>query len=180
MKNIQPSEQAMSNLYGFLGRVLPKYIDGLNEIKQEVDENINKLSSHTISVEDDQIPFTMSLKEAARRLGISEPTLKRRISEKKIKAYKDGGQWKIKREWIAEYQNELLRNAGFEEEEVPHGISFDRLKAVREIRIISEFLEDDTDEKGQSVYPSITIKCKDIFAFMEKENEYVVIFPTKS
>lgn len=57
-------------------------------------------------------PHIMSLKQAALYLGISEPTLKRRIQSKQIKAYKDGGYWKIKREWAEEYQNNLLKQIG--------------------------------------------------------------------
>lgn len=58
------------------------------------------------------IPHIMSLKQASLQLGISEPTLKRRIYAKQIKAYKDGGYWKIKREWLEEYQNELIQRIG--------------------------------------------------------------------
>lgn len=53
-------------------------------------------------------PHIMNLKQAALYLGVSEPTLKRRIHSKLIKAYKDGGYWKIKKEWADEYQNILL------------------------------------------------------------------------
>lgn len=55
-----------------------------------------------------EIPHILSLKQAAHLLGLSEITLKRRIYAKQIKAYKDGGYWKIKREWLEEYQNELI------------------------------------------------------------------------
>lgn len=54
------------------------------------------------------IPHIMTLKHAAFLLGVSEITLKRRIYAKQIKAYKDGGYWKIKREWLEEYQNNLI------------------------------------------------------------------------
>ncbi|MNW47222.1 Helix-turn-helix domain protein [compost metagenome] len=57
------------------------------------------------------IPSIMTLKQTAVLLGISEPTLKRRIKAKQIKAYKDGGYWKIKREWAEEYQNELIKKS---------------------------------------------------------------------
>ncbi|MFB9324224.1 excisionase family DNA-binding protein [Cryptosporangium minutisporangium] len=60
----------------------------------------------------DQPLHIMSLKQAALYLGISEPTLKRRIQSKQNKAYKDGGYWKIKREWAEEYQNNLLKQIG--------------------------------------------------------------------
>lgn len=55
-----------------------------------------------------ETPHMMTLKQAAHCLGISEITLKRRIYAKKIKAYKDGGYWKIKREWLEDYQNHLI------------------------------------------------------------------------
>lgn len=54
-------------------------------------------------------PHIMNLKQASHYLGISEPTLKRRIKEKCIKAYKDGGYWKIRKEWADEYQQTLIR-----------------------------------------------------------------------
>lgn len=63
-----------------------------------------------------EISCIMSLKQAASYLGISEPTMKRRIKSKQIKAYKDGGYWKIKKEWVIEYQNGLLKKAGVEED----------------------------------------------------------------
>ncbi|MEC0234036.1 helix-turn-helix domain-containing protein [Paenibacillus kribbensis] len=55
-----------------------------------------------------ELPAVMSLKRAAQYLGLSVVTLKRRIYEKKLKAYKDGGRWKIRREWISEYENGLI------------------------------------------------------------------------
>ncbi|GJM72950.1 hypothetical protein HMSSN036_51660 [Paenibacillus macerans] len=56
----------------------------------------------------EEFPHIMTLKQAARFLGLSELTLKRRIYANQIKAYKDGGYWKIKREWADEYQNNLI------------------------------------------------------------------------
>lgn len=59
-----------------------------------------------------EMEHVMTLKQAARVLGLSEITLKRRIYAKQIKAYKDGGYWKIKREWVEEYQNNLIKMIG--------------------------------------------------------------------
>ncbi|WP_397346850.1 helix-turn-helix domain-containing protein [Paenibacillus polymyxa] len=56
----------------------------------------------------DRLPLVLSLRQAAQYLGLSVVTLKRRIYEKKLKAYKDGGRWKIRREWILEYETNLL------------------------------------------------------------------------
>ncbi|MNC09006.1 Helix-turn-helix domain protein [compost metagenome] len=56
-----------------------------------------------------EIPHIMSLKQAAVYLGISEPTLKRRIQAREITAYKDGGYWKVKKEWADDYQQSLIR-----------------------------------------------------------------------
>ncbi|AIQ61831.1 hypothetical protein PSTEL_00455 [Paenibacillus stellifer] len=56
----------------------------------------------------EHIPHILTLKQAAYHLGLSEITLKRRIYAKQLKAYKDGGYWKIKREWLDEYQNNLI------------------------------------------------------------------------
>lgn len=50
-----------------------------------------------------------TLKQTAEKLSISEPTLRRRIRAKEIKAYKDGGVWKIESEWIDQYQEKLLQ-----------------------------------------------------------------------
>lgn len=63
----------------------------------------------------EETSYIMSLKQAVSYLGISAPTMKRRIQTKQIKAYKDGGYWKIKREWVIEYQNGLLKKSGVEE-----------------------------------------------------------------
>ncbi|GIO43160.1 hypothetical protein [Paenibacillus apis] len=41
MKNIQPSEQAMNNLYKSLGRVLPKYLSEIKN-KGDLNEQVNK------------------------------------------------------------------------------------------------------------------------------------------
>lgn len=60
----------------------------------------------------EDFPHIMTLKQAAQFLGLSELTLKRRIYGKQIKAYKDGGYWKIKREWAEEYQNALIKKIG--------------------------------------------------------------------
>lgn len=35
MQRSQPSEEAMKNLYSFLGRVLPKYVTEINQITEE-------------------------------------------------------------------------------------------------------------------------------------------------
>lgn len=51
---------------------------------------------------------TVSVKTAAEFLDVSEITVKRRIRDGKLRAYKDGGYWKIKREWLLEYQNSLM------------------------------------------------------------------------
>ncbi|WDZ57699.1 helix-turn-helix domain-containing protein [Paenibacillus polymyxa] len=56
----------------------------------------------------ERLPPVLSLRQAAQYLGLSVVTLKRRIYEKKLKAYKDGGRWKIRREWILEYETNLL------------------------------------------------------------------------
>ncbi|KAF6569045.1 excisionase family DNA-binding protein [Paenibacillus sp. EKM206P] len=56
----------------------------------------------------EQLPPVLSLRQAAQYLGLAEITLKRRIYDKKIRAYKDGWRWKIRREWILEYETNLL------------------------------------------------------------------------
>ncbi|WP_337033254.1 hypothetical protein [Paenibacillus illinoisensis] len=35
MQRTQPSEEAMKNLYSFLGRILPKYVSEINQITEE-------------------------------------------------------------------------------------------------------------------------------------------------
>ncbi|PWW37337.1 hypothetical protein DET56_109223 [Paenibacillus pabuli] len=45
MRRTQPSEEAMKNLYSFLGRILPKYVSEINQITEERErQNLNDRS----------------------------------------------------------------------------------------------------------------------------------------
>ncbi|PWV97472.1 excisionase family DNA binding protein [Paenibacillus cellulosilyticus] len=51
---------------------------------------------------------TLDVKAVADYLGISAVTVKRRIADGSLKAYKNGGYWKIKREWLIEHERSLI------------------------------------------------------------------------
>lgn len=51
---------------------------------------------------------TLDVKAVADYLNVSTITVKRRIKDGKLRAYKDGGYWKIKREWLLEYEERLI------------------------------------------------------------------------
>lgn len=50
-----------------------------------------------------ELPPTLTVLDAAAYLGLSKPTLDRRISSGKLKSYKDGRLRKIRREALLEY-----------------------------------------------------------------------------
>ncbi len=50
----------------------------------------------------------MDVKEAAEYLGISAWTVKNRIRTGVLRAYKQGNYWRIKREWLLDYERQLI------------------------------------------------------------------------
>ncbi|WP_090738442.1 helix-turn-helix domain-containing protein [Paenibacillus sp. Mc5Re-14] len=52
---------------------------------------------------------TLNVIDAANYLNVSKYTVINRIKQGKLKAYKQGRVWKIKREWLLEYENDLLK-----------------------------------------------------------------------
>lgn len=56
-----------------------------------------------------ELPQTFTVREAADFLGISKPTVDRRISSGMLMSYKDGKLRRIRREALIEYQNSLER-----------------------------------------------------------------------
>ncbi|CAM2829687.1 hypothetical protein HP548_00705 [Paenibacillus taichungensis] len=47
MQRPQPSEEAMKNLYSFIGRILPKYVSEINQITEERERrNLDDRSQH--------------------------------------------------------------------------------------------------------------------------------------
>ncbi|URJ50689.1 helix-turn-helix domain-containing protein [Paenibacillus polymyxa] len=51
---------------------------------------------------------TLDVVDAADYLLISKYTVINRIKQGKLKAYKQGRHWKIKREWLLEYEQGLI------------------------------------------------------------------------
>ncbi|MGG1518724.1 helix-turn-helix domain-containing protein [Paenibacillus oryzisoli] len=51
---------------------------------------------------------TLDVKDCAEYLKISPVTVKSRLREGKLKGYKQGIYWRIKREWLLEYEQELI------------------------------------------------------------------------
>ncbi|MEK3950925.1 helix-turn-helix domain-containing protein [Paenibacillus sp. FSL H7-0703] len=52
---------------------------------------------------------TLDVIDAAEYLKVSKYTVINRIKQGKLKAYKQGGRWRIRREWLLEYENDLLK-----------------------------------------------------------------------
>lgn len=57
-----------------------------------------------------ELPPTLTVREAAAYLNISKPTVDRRISSGELKSYKDGRLRRIRREALLEYVKHLERS----------------------------------------------------------------------
>lgn len=66
----------------------------------------------------DMLPPILTVDDVAQRHRKSMWTILRRIHDKKLKAYKDGGEWRIRREWLLEYERSLMAPALHENEAV--------------------------------------------------------------
>lgn len=55
---------------------------------------------------------TLDVIDAAAYLNVSKYTVINRIKQGKLKAYKQGKHWKIKREWLLEYEETLISQKG--------------------------------------------------------------------
>lgn len=58
----------------------------------------------------DLLPPILTVDDIAKRHHKSMWTIHRRIHEKKLKAYKDGGEWRIRREWLLDYEDRLMNS----------------------------------------------------------------------
>ncbi|WP_449603481.1 helix-turn-helix domain-containing protein [Paenibacillus sp. Marseille-Q9583] len=56
----------------------------------------------------DNLRPTIDVLEAAAYLNVSIYTVINRIKSGKLRAYKQGNHWKIKREWLLQYETELI------------------------------------------------------------------------
>lgn len=56
----------------------------------------------------DDLPTILTVDETAKYLRKCRMTIIRRIASGQLKAYKDGGEWRIKREWLLEYEASLI------------------------------------------------------------------------
>ena len=52
---------------------------------------------------------TLDVVDAADYLSVSKYTVINRIKAGQLKAYKQGRQWKIKREWLLDYEAAIIR-----------------------------------------------------------------------
>ncbi|CAM3774941.1 MULTISPECIES: helix-turn-helix domain-containing protein [Paenibacillus] len=62
--------------------------------------------------EAEKLKPTLDVLDAAAYLNLSKYTVINRIKEGKLKAYKEGIRWRIKRNWLLEYQ-ENISSGGF-------------------------------------------------------------------
>ncbi|ASA22347.1 helix-turn-helix domain-containing protein [Paenibacillus donghaensis] len=56
----------------------------------------------------EQLRPTIDVLDAAAYLSVSKYTVINRIKQGELKAYKQGNIWKIKREWLLEYEESLV------------------------------------------------------------------------
>ncbi|OBZ08899.1 hypothetical protein A8L34_22360 [Bacillus sp. FJAT-27264] len=56
----------------------------------------------------EQLRPTIDVLDAAAYLNVSKYTVINRIKQGKLKAYKQGTHWKIKREWLLQYEASLI------------------------------------------------------------------------
>ncbi|MBY9079602.1 helix-turn-helix domain-containing protein [Paenibacillus sp. HN-1] len=59
---------------------------------------------------DHQLRPTLDVLDVADYLKISKYTVINRIKQGQLKAYKQGIRWKIKREWLLEYEQNMIRS----------------------------------------------------------------------
>lgn len=71
---------------------------------------MNELSLPKKSEHSSSLKPTMDTVDVALYLNISIYTVINRIKAGKLRAYKEGKNWKIKREWVDDYQNDLISN----------------------------------------------------------------------
>ncbi|MEK4239098.1 helix-turn-helix domain-containing protein [Paenibacillus sp. FSL H7-0714] len=62
----------------------------------------------TFIINDSALRPTIDVLDAAAYLNVSKFTVINRIKSGKLKAYKQGKHWKIKREWLLEYEHSLF------------------------------------------------------------------------
>lgn len=55
-----------------------------------------------------ELPPILTVMDVARRHQKSMWTILRRIHSKKLRAYKDGGEWRIRREWLIDYEQSMI------------------------------------------------------------------------
>lgn len=66
------------------------------------------IPTHSVQmVEAEKLKPTLDVLDAAAYLNVSKYTVINRIKEGKLKAYKEGIRWRIKRSWLFEYQESL-------------------------------------------------------------------------
>lgn len=61
---------------------------------------------------EDQLKPTFDVMDAATYLNVSKYTVINRIKQEQLRAYKQGKHWKIKREWLLEYEESLISQKG--------------------------------------------------------------------
>lgn len=68
----------------------------------------SKIAKRTFVHLAEKLKPTLDVLDAAAYLNVSKYTVINRIKQGKLKAYKQGIYWKIKREWLLEYEASLI------------------------------------------------------------------------
>ncbi len=59
----------------------------------------------------DSLPPILTVADVAKRHQKSMWTILRRMHTGKLRAYKDGGEWRLKREWLLEYEENMIASS---------------------------------------------------------------------
>ncbi|MBS5910731.1 MAG: helix-turn-helix domain-containing protein [Paenibacillus macerans] len=96
----------------------------------------------------DELDPVVTVNDVAKYFKVSRSTIFKAIKSGALKSYKFGRQRRIKREWVLEYQNGLLKKAGYCGEDVfDHSLMIDDPVHLKEINglHINQFSQETQD-----------------------------------